>query len=113
MERAIDRSKNRERRMEIAIAGPKSKPAALAKFFVKNLTTEYISHSELQGYRAVRPCKWAKNIARVLEGEIADRLSRPGGHRARVGQWKGAIEGKEGTRLVAPAPVAPTPRAAA
>lgn len=57
-----------------------SDPAAastLARFFVDNLTPEYISHSELQGPRALAPGKWSDDLYEVILEEIRSRLAVP------------------------------------
>ena len=50
---------------------------ALARLFHKNLTTAYISHSELQGPRALAPDRWAPDIAQSIEREVTGRLGNP------------------------------------
>lgn len=49
----------------------------LAKLFHDNLTSSYISHSELQGPRALAPGVWVPNIAEILETDILGRLKNP------------------------------------
>ena len=63
--------------MKISIADRRSNAEQLSRFFAQNLTTSYISHSELQGFRAVRPGVWAANIESVLDAEIRQRLVDP------------------------------------
>jgi GNAT superfamily N-acetyltransferase len=48
----------------------------LADFFSKNVGPEYISHSELQGQRAISPNQWRENISEILREEIEVRLSK-------------------------------------
>lgn len=50
---------------------------ALAKLFAANLTDSYISHSELQGPRALTPTKWVGNIAEVIEADLLGRVNNP------------------------------------
>lgn len=49
----------------------------LAKIFAGNITTSYISHSELQGFRAVSPTQWSDDIAQQLEADVVSRISNP------------------------------------
>jgi GNAT superfamily N-acetyltransferase len=46
----------------------------LAVFFAENVDPHYISHSELQGPRALSPTEWRDQLPEVLEAEIAPRL---------------------------------------
>lgn len=50
---------------------------AAAKLFSSNLTTEYISHSELMGPRALDPGKWNPEIEKIIRNEILSRLNEP------------------------------------
>jgi len=47
----------------------------LARFFAAHITTEYISHSELQGPRALDVGKWAPDLTTVFYDEISKRIS--------------------------------------
>lgn len=47
-----------------------------AAFFAKNAGNAYISHSELQGPRAVSPSRWSKDLKKVLKDELKPRLRR-------------------------------------
>jgi GNAT superfamily N-acetyltransferase len=47
----------------------------LANFFARNVEPSYISHSELQGPRAVSPREWRQNLPEILRQEIEPRLS--------------------------------------
>lgn len=49
----------------------------LAKLFAANITPSYVSHSELQGPRALAPGIWSPDIANVLEREILARVANP------------------------------------
>jgi GNAT superfamily N-acetyltransferase len=49
----------------------------LARIFSDNVTPSYISHSELQGYRAVSPAQWSDNIAEQLEADVLSRIANP------------------------------------
>lgn len=86
--------------MRISIADRNSNPKALAKLFSSNLTPEYISHSELQGYRAIKPGEWAKNIDTVVHDEIAARLRDPLGEFPTKHSWRGVIEAHDNDTLV-------------
>jgi len=86
--------------MEISIADKNSSLKDLTSLFAKSLTAQYISHSELQGYRALRPGKWAKNIERVLSKEIGARLKQPRRSLPIGRNWSGVVEAYEGRRLV-------------
>lgn len=50
---------------------------AAAKLFSSNLTTEYISHSELMGPRAISPGKWNPEITKIIHDEIIERIAGP------------------------------------
>jgi GNAT superfamily N-acetyltransferase len=52
---------------------------ALAQFFVDNVDTNYISHSELQGPRALDRDHWAPDLLNVLRREITRRIGEHGG----------------------------------
>jgi GNAT superfamily N-acetyltransferase len=86
--------------MKISIADKHSDADALATFFSKNLTTSYISHSELQGRRAVRPSEWAKDITSVFRAEIEARLKEPIDSFPADRYWQGVIEARDETGLV-------------
>jgi GNAT superfamily N-acetyltransferase len=70
---------------EIAWCANPSRARELADFFAANVGSvpEYISHSELQGARALAPDRWRPDLAAILLREIEPRLiatgqSRPG-----------------------------------
>jgi len=86
--------------MEISIADKNSNLDALTQLFTSNLTSEYISHSELQGYRARLPGKWVKNIKDTLRKEIAARLKQPRRGLPTGRNWTGVVQAHEGRRLV-------------
>jgi GNAT superfamily N-acetyltransferase len=86
--------------MRISIADRTSDAAALARLFSDNLTPSYISHSELQGPRAVRPGEWTKDIEVVLREEIAERLHEPMDAFPNDKFWRGVIEAREDDELV-------------
>jgi GNAT superfamily N-acetyltransferase len=86
--------------MKISIADRRSNAEQLSRFFAQNLTTSYISHSELQGFRAVRPGVWAANIESVLDAEIRQRLVDPLDQFPADANWKGVIEAHDDGKLV-------------
>ena len=47
----------------------------LAQFFVANITPDYISHSELQGDRALDIGKWQPGLADIVAREIKGRVA--------------------------------------
>jgi len=47
----------------------------LATFFAANVSPSYISHSELQGPRALSPIEWRPDLPAILEAEIRPRLA--------------------------------------
>ncbi len=49
----------------------------LEGIFVSNLTAAYISHSELQGPRALTPTSWSPEIAPIIEGDLLKRIDQP------------------------------------
>lgn len=51
------------------------KAGDLAEFFARNIGPEYISHSELQGSRALSPGEWHPNLVQILRDEIEPRLA--------------------------------------
>jgi GNAT superfamily N-acetyltransferase len=73
----------------MAWCGDPSRALELANFFAGNVVAapEYISHSELQGPRAVSPEAWRPQLSEILRREIEPRLAatreRPPGN---VGQ---------------------------
>lgn len=50
----------------------------LAQFFVANITPDYISHSELQGDRALDIGKWQPGLADIVAREIEGRVAEYG-----------------------------------
>lgn len=50
---------------------------ALAEWFTQSVSPSYISHSELQGQRAINPQTWSKELPRVLEEEFRDCIQNP------------------------------------
>jgi ribosomal protein S18 acetylase RimI-like enzyme len=86
--------------MNIAIADLGSCALLLAEFFARNLTPDYISHSELQGYRAIRPQIWAANITSVLQSEISERLGQSRIDFPVATSWRGVVTAAENNSLV-------------
>jgi GNAT superfamily N-acetyltransferase len=86
--------------MEMSIGDDSSNLEALSQLFAQGLTSQYISHSELQGYRATSPGRWAKNIRSILRDEIRARLKQPRRSFPRYRNWRGVVQALEGQRLV-------------
>ena len=87
--------------MQISIADQHCSARELAAFFFCNLTTEYISHSELQGLRAINTEQWSPDIASVLEEEIDERLGPVLHEFPKLREWRGVVVGREHNALVA------------
>ena len=60
----------------IAWCGTPSRAAELAAFFARNVGSDYISHAELQGGRALSPTEWRPDLVEILRAEIDARLAR-------------------------------------
>jgi GNAT superfamily N-acetyltransferase len=58
----------------------------LADFFARNVTPAYISHSELQGRRALAPDRWRDDLQAILRREIDLRLVGQSGVPAATGR---------------------------
>jgi GNAT superfamily N-acetyltransferase len=86
--------------MKISIANKSSDAEALAELFSINLTPDYISHSELQGYRALKPGQWANDIHLQFLREIGERLAQPLKTMPAKGNWRGVIEAHGNDKLV-------------
>ena len=56
-----------------------SRAQELAQFFVGNITPDYISHSELQGDRAIDIGEWRPGLADIVAKEIEGRVAEYGG----------------------------------
>lgn len=94
--------------MEISIADHRSDVAALAELFRRNLISEYISHSELQGRRALGVGRWSPDIADVLHREISERLGPARDAFPRGENWQGIVEARRDGALVGMAYVTTT-----
>ena len=64
--------------LRIAWSGEPRRAPELADFFAGNVGPEYISHSELQGPRALSPDRWAENLRELLRAELEPRLHDTG-----------------------------------
>lgn len=64
-----------ERRFEWCRSAERAR--ALAALFSRGLTRSYISHSELQGPRALSPTQWAPDISAVLDADLQGRVDNP------------------------------------
>jgi len=51
----------------------------LADFFARHVGPAYISHSELQGPRALSPVQWHDRLPDILREEMEPRLAQSGG----------------------------------
>lgn len=60
--------------LQIAWSGEPQRARELADFFAQNVGPEYISHSELQGPRALSATIWSDNLPDLLRREIEPRL---------------------------------------
>jgi ribosomal protein S18 acetylase RimI-like enzyme len=87
--------------MRFSVCDRRSDVDELALFFSRNLTASYISHSELMGYRAIRPGLWSKDILSVLRADIEKRMSDPLSQFPKEKDWLGAIEAREDEQLIA------------
>lgn len=47
------------------------------RLFTENISESYISHSELQSYRALAPDQWNPSLGRLIEDDIRGRLNNP------------------------------------
>jgi len=92
--------------MEIRQIGRDADIDTLVRFFVDNVDTDYISHQELQGDRAVAPDRWAPDLPKAIRAEI-ERYLEHGIDTNRL--WMFA--GSDGGRLVAFAIVSLSPDA--
>jgi GNAT superfamily N-acetyltransferase len=69
----------KQNNIEVSWCTDAAQAPELGKFFAENITTEYISHSELQGARALDVGSWRPNIVEIFQNEIATRVNREGG----------------------------------
>ena len=63
------------RTFRISWCDDKERARELATFFAENVDASYISHSELQGRRALSPSQWRPNLMEILLGEIGPRVA--------------------------------------
>lgn len=63
------------RTFRISWCDDKERARELATFFAENVDPSYISHSELQGRRALSPSQWRPNLMEILLGEIGPRAA--------------------------------------
>lgn len=85
--------------------------AELARFFADNITPEYISHSELQGPRALDIGRWRPGLVDIFRDEIATRVGREKGRIDPAAASYPVLSAREGGRLVGIALVSFFPRA--
>jgi GNAT superfamily N-acetyltransferase len=74
--------------------------ASLAAFFAQNITSEYISHSELQGARAQAPGLWSDTLVATLEQDFRGRCTGDHGPPPEAKATRHAIAARRGSRLV-------------
>jgi GNAT superfamily N-acetyltransferase len=86
--------------MQISISDRSSDPGALARLFSRNISPDYISHSELQGPRARAPGAWVPDVEAVFEREIAARLGEPLDRFPSHKDWRGVVEARRDGQLV-------------
>src|SRR6266436_8336919 len=72
----------------------------LGNFFANNITPEYISHSELQGSRALDVHKWSPDLLKTLTEEIADRTEQMKGISS-TAETRPVFAARRGEQLVA------------
>jgi GNAT superfamily N-acetyltransferase len=88
----------------------------LGAFFAANITPEYISHSELQGPRALDVGQWRPDLPKIFGDEIAERVGREKGQIHKTGSSYPILCARDGGKLVGIAfvsffPNAPVPYA--
>jgi GNAT superfamily N-acetyltransferase len=64
--------------LTIGWCGDACRSEELAAFFAQHVGPDYISHSELQGLRALSPTQWREDLASILNDEIGPRLADTG-----------------------------------
>ena len=93
----------------IAWCGTPLRASELADFFARNIGADYISHSELQGGRALSPTDWRPNLPDILRAELAPRLQpgtpAPDSRPVAVAEQGGALVGLALVTFAAAAPV--------
>ena len=72
----------------------------LARFFAATVSPEYISHSELQGPRAIDVGRWRPGIEGIFRDEIATRISEGGGKVSSSGSSFPILEARRDGKLV-------------
>jgi hypothetical protein len=82
-----------------------------AEFFASNVTSDYISHSELQGRRTDEHGRWHPQLRDVLQSEIAGRIEQGGGLIDRLAASYPVLTAHEGGKLVGLALVSFFPKA--
>ncbi len=77
-----------------------AKADELARFFAATVSPEYISHSELQGPRAIDVGRWRPGIEGIFRDEIATRIADGGGKVTATGASFPILEARSDGRLV-------------
>jgi len=81
-------------RVVISTCRDRTTARALARFFVQNVDTAYISHGEMQGGRAEGPTRWRRDILKEVTSEFL-RLASARGAAAATAQLVQAISDGE------------------
>src|ERR1043165_4393536 len=68
-----------DERLTINWCGDVARSRELGGFFAQNVDAQYISHSELQGQRALSPGQWCDGLPDILSREIESRLGQAAG----------------------------------
>jgi GNAT superfamily N-acetyltransferase len=68
-----------DERLTINWCGDVARSRELGGFFAQNVDAQYISHSELQGQRALSPGQWCDGLPDILSREIESRLGQTAG----------------------------------
>jgi GNAT superfamily N-acetyltransferase len=89
-----------ERAVQIAWCTNPAIADELARFFVRNVTADYISHEELQGPRAIELGRWRPNLAHILREQIADRVGQGRGRVDRTAACRPVLAARDGNSLV-------------
>ena len=76
-----------------------AKADELAAFFAATVSPEYISHSELQGPRAIDVGRWRPGIESIFRDEIATRIADGGGKVPATGASYPILEARSDGRL--------------
>ena len=73
---AYDLGEIMRERLLISWCNDPGRTQELAGFFAQHVGSDYISHSELQGPRALSPDRWRDGLVEILREEIEPRLAQ-------------------------------------